>query len=111
MTTTGPSTGYRYRLPPEVKVRREAFGGILYKYGCTERGALSFINSPRLIDLLLVARERFAGDLSAAIEREVSSAGAKVRLLAALDELVKRGYLEAESVATTATAPERAAPE
>jgi len=33
-----------YRLIAEVKIRRESFGGILYKYGCADRGSLSFIN-------------------------------------------------------------------
>jgi putative mycofactocin binding protein MftB len=109
MTMTAHSVGYRYRLLPEVKIRREAFGGILYKYGCADRGTLSFVNSPRLIDLLLLAREQFAGDLSAAIEQQVSSAGARARLLTALDELRKRGYLEAEVVA--GPAPEETAAE
>ncbi|WP_052888485.1 mycofactocin biosynthesis chaperone MftB [Thermogemmatispora carboxidivorans] len=99
MTMTAHSAGYRYRLLPEVKIRREAFGGILYKYGCADRGSLSFINSPRLIELLLLAREQFAGDLSAAIEQQVSSAAAKAHLSAALAELLKRGYLEAEVLA------------
>ncbi|WP_069801957.1 mycofactocin biosynthesis chaperone MftB [Thermogemmatispora onikobensis] len=102
MTMTAHSAGSRYRLLPEVKIRREAFGGILYKYGCADRGSLSFINSPRLIELLLLAREQFAGDLSAAIEQQVFSAEAKARLSAALAELLKRGYLEAEPVAELA---------
>ncbi|MBX5456130.1 MAG: mycofactocin biosynthesis chaperone MftB [Thermogemmatispora sp.] len=110
MTMTAHSAGYRYRLLPEVKIRREAFGGILYKYGCADRGTLSFVNSPHLIDLLLLAREQFAGDLSAAIEQRVSSARSRARLLAALDELRKRGYLEAEVVANKA-APEATAAE
>jgi hypothetical protein len=31
----------RYQLIPELKIRCESFGGILYKYGCADRGALS----------------------------------------------------------------------
>src|SRR3989442_12043393 len=31
-----------------VKIRRESFGGILYKYGCADRGALSDRKSTRL---------------------------------------------------------------
>src|SRR5713226_451100 len=57
-----------YRLIPELKIRREAFGGILYKYGCADRGALSFINSPQLIELLIVSQQQHNGDLNAVIE-------------------------------------------
>ncbi len=42
----------QYRLIAEVKIRRESFGGILYKYGCADRGALSFITSPQLFTTL-----------------------------------------------------------
>ncbi|MBX5449034.1 mycofactocin biosynthesis chaperone MftB [Thermogemmatispora sp.] len=101
MTMTAHPAGYRYRLLPEVKIRREAFGGILYKYGCADRGALSFINSRSLVELLLIAREQFAGDLSTAIEERVSSAASKARLYTALDELVRRGYVAIEAVTTT----------
>jgi hypothetical protein len=38
----------RYQLIPELKIRCESFRGILYKYGCADRGALSFINSHQL---------------------------------------------------------------
>jgi len=85
-----PST---YRLIDEVKIRREAFGGILYKYGCADRGALSFINSRQLIDLLLTAQQTYAGDLSAAVEQSSFSAGGKQKLYAALDDLARRGYV------------------
>lgn len=82
-----------YRLIDEVKIRREAFGGILYKYGCADRGALSFINSRQLIDLLLIAQQRYGGDLSAAVERSSFSAIGKQKLYAALDDLARRGYV------------------
>jgi len=82
-----------YRLISEVKIRRETFGGILYKYGCADRGALSFINSPRLIELLIAAQQRFAGDLSAAIESQSYAAASKQKLYAALDDLARRGYV------------------
>ena len=85
-----PST---YRLIDEVKIRREAFGGILYKYGCADRGALSFINSQQLIDLLLTAQQTYAGDLSAAVEHSSFSATGKQKLYAALDDLARRGYV------------------
>jgi putative mycofactocin binding protein MftB len=83
----------RYRLISEVKIRREAFGGILYKYGCADRGALSFINSPQLIELLLAGQQQFQGDLNAAIESHSYSAGSKQKLYAALDDLARRGYV------------------
>ena len=83
-----------YRLISEVKIRREAFGGILYKYGCADRGALSFINSPQLIELLIMGQQQFDGDLSAAIESSAYSAGSKQKLYAALDELARRGYVQ-----------------
>ncbi len=82
-----------YRLISEVKIRRETFGGILYKYGCADRGALSFINSPQLIELLIVGQQQHAGNLSAAIEGHNYSLASKQKLYAALDDLVKRGYV------------------
>jgi putative mycofactocin binding protein MftB len=82
-----------YRLISEVKIRRENFGGILYKYGCADRGALSFINSPQLIDLLLAGQQRHAGDLGAAIESRKYSPASKQKLYAALEDLVRRGYV------------------
>lgn len=83
----------RYQLIAEVKIRREAFGGILYKYGCADRGALSFVNSPALIELLLVGQEQHEGDISAAIEHRRYSNTSKQKLHAALDDLVQRGFL------------------
>lgn len=82
-----------YRLLSEVKIRRETFGGILYKYGCADRGALSFINSPQLIELLIAGQQQHAGNLSAAIESHNYSLASKRKLYAALDDLVKRGYV------------------
>jgi putative mycofactocin binding protein MftB len=82
-----------YQLISEVKIRREAFGGILYKYGCADRGALSFINSPQLIELLLVGQQQHQGNVSAAIESRNFSVASKQKLYLALDDLVKRGYL------------------
>src|SRR5579875_4059081 len=87
-----PSTAYR--LMPEVKIRRESFGGILYKYGCADRGALSFINSPQLIDLLIAGQQHYNGDLSAAIESHRYSESGKQKLYHALDDLVRRGYVQ-----------------
>ena len=88
----------RYRLIAEVKIRREAFGGILYKYGCADRGALSFVNSPHLIDLLLSGQEQYNGDISAAIEHRRYSEASKQKLFFALDDLVRRGFLLTEPV-------------
>ena len=84
-----------YRLIPEVKIRRESFGGILYKYGCADRGALSFVNSPQLIELLIAGQQQHAGNLTAAIENHNYSVNSKQKLYAALDDLVKRGYIHA----------------
>jgi len=86
-----PST--RYQLITEVKIRRESFGGILYKYGCADRGSLSFINSPQLIELLITGQQRHNGDVSAAIESSRYSETSKQKLYIALDDLVKRGYI------------------
>jgi putative mycofactocin binding protein MftB len=82
-----------YRLIDEVKIRREAFGGILYKYGCADRGALSFINSRQLIDLLLTAQQAYGGDLGAVVEQSSYSAASKQKLYTALDDLARRGYV------------------
>jgi len=86
-----------YQLLSEVKIRRESFGGILYKYGCADRGALSFINSPQLIELLIAGQQQHHGNLSAAIESHRYSEMSKQKLYHALDDLVKRGYIEAHS--------------
>jgi putative mycofactocin binding protein MftB len=83
----------RYQLISEVKIRRESFGGILYKYGCADRGSLSFINSPQLIELLIDGQQRHNGDVSAAIESSRYSEASKQKLYIALDDLVKRGYI------------------
>ena len=83
-----------YRLISEVKIRRESFGGILYKYGCANRGAMSFINSPQLIEFLLIGQQQYQGNLSAAIENYGYSTTGKQKLYVALDELAKRGYIE-----------------
>lgn len=84
----------RYQLVPEIKIRRESFGGILYKYGCADRGALSFINSPQLIELLIASQQQYDGNLSAAIESHNYSVASKQKLYAALDELAKRGHVQ-----------------
>ena len=86
-----PST--QYQLIPEVKIRRESFGGILYKYGCADRGALSFINSPQLIELLIASQQQHHGDVSSAIESSRYSEASKQKLYSVLDDLVKRGYI------------------
>src|SRR5690348_12747624 len=83
-----------YQLIPEIKIRRETFGGILYKYGCADRGALSFINSPQLIELLITGQQQYSGDLNAAIENHSYSTASKQKLYAALDDLARRGYVE-----------------
>lgn len=90
-----------YQLIAEVKIRREAFGGILYKYGCADRGGLSFINSPQLIELLIAGQQQYHGDLRAAIESRNFSAASREKLYAALDDLARRGYVlvgQADSV-------------
>ena len=83
----------QYQLIPEVKIRREPFGGILYKYGCADRGALSFINSPQLIELLIASQQQHHGDVSGAIESSRYSEASKQKLYSILDDLVKRGYI------------------
>ena len=87
-----------YQLISEVKIRREAFGGILYKYGCADRGSLSFINSPQLVELLLVGQQQYHGNISAAIASHNYSLASKQKLFAALDDLVKRGYIHVEGL-------------
>jgi putative mycofactocin binding protein MftB len=82
-----------YCLISEVKIRRESFGGILYKYGCADRGALSFVNSPQLIELLIEGQQRYQGNLNAAIEQSNYSPASKQKLYAALNDLAKRGYV------------------
>ncbi len=83
-----------YRLISEVKIRRETFGGILYKYGCADRGSLSFINSPQLIELLIAGQQQHQGDLDAAIASSRFSEVSKQKLYHALDDLANRGYVE-----------------
>ena len=85
-----------YRLISEVKIRREHFGGILYKYGCADRGAMSFINSPQLIEFLLIGQQQYGGDLGAALEAQDYSTARKQKLSAALDDLARRGYIRVE---------------
>jgi len=77
-----------------VKIRRETFGGILYKYGCADRGSLSFINSPQLIELLIAGQQQHQGDLDAAIAHSRFSEVSKQKLYHALDDLANRGYVE-----------------
>jgi putative mycofactocin binding protein MftB len=84
----------RYQLIAEVKIRREAFGGILYKYGCADRGALSFVGSPQLIELLIEGQQQHQGNVSAAIAGHRYSEASQQQLYRALDDLVKRGYLQ-----------------
>jgi putative mycofactocin binding protein MftB len=86
----------QYRLISEVKIRRESFGGILYKYGCADRGALSFVNSPQLIELLIIGQQQHDGDMNAAIENSRYSEAGKQKLYSALDDLVKRGYIQVQ---------------
>lgn len=85
-----------YRLLAAVKIRREQFGGILYKYGCADRGAMSFINSPQLIEFLLAGQQQYGSDLSAALAAQSYSPASKQKLRAALDDLAKRGYIQIE---------------
>jgi putative mycofactocin binding protein MftB len=86
-----------YHLVAEVKIRREHFGGILYKYGCADRGAMSFINSPQLIDFLLLGQQQYGGDLGAALDAQNYSPASKQKLRAALDDLARRGYIQTEA--------------
>ena len=88
-----PQSPPTYRLIREVKIRRESFGGILYKYGCADRGALSFVNSTQLIEILLAGQQRHDGNLNEAIEQSAYSAVGKQKLYAALDDLARRGYV------------------
>jgi len=83
-----------YRLIPQVKIRRESFGGILYKYGCADRGAMSFINSPQLIEFLLIGQQQYQGNLNAAIDDRGYSTSSEEKLYRALDDLAGRGYIE-----------------
>jgi putative mycofactocin binding protein MftB len=82
-----------YRLISEVKIRRESFGGILYKYGCADRGALSFINSPQLIELLITGQQQHDGNVCEAIENSRYSEASKQKLYKVLDDLANRGYI------------------
>lgn len=95
-STQSAQSSVRYQLISEVKIRRESFGGILYKYGCADRGSLSFINSPQLIELLIAGQQQHDGNISAAIEAHRYSASSKQKLYTALDDLAKRGYLLAQ---------------
>ena len=83
-----------YQLVKEVKIRRESFGGILYKYGCADRGALSFINSPLLIELLLAGQQQYDGNVSAALATKRYTEASKQKLYNALDDLARRGYIQ-----------------
>ncbi|GAC1653552.1 MAG: hypothetical protein NVS4B12_25300 [Ktedonobacteraceae bacterium] len=96
-----PQSSVHYRLIAEVKIRRESFGGILYKYGCADRGALSFINSPQLINLLLLSQQQYASNVSAALEKSHYSEESKQKLYGALDDLVGRGYMQTTVPLTT----------
>lgn len=89
-----PQSPIHYRLIAEVKIRHESFGGILYKYGCADRGALSFINSPQLVELLIESQQHHDSDATAAIEHSRYSEASKQKLYVALDDLVKRGYVQ-----------------
>ncbi len=89
-----PQSSVHYRLIEEVKIRRESFGGILYKYGCADRGALSFINSPQLIELLIESQQHHEGNVTAAIASSRYSETSKQKLYVALDDLVGRGYVQ-----------------
>ncbi|MBO0779122.1 MAG: hypothetical protein J2P37_09885 [Ktedonobacteraceae bacterium] len=84
----------QYHLVAEVKIRREAFGGILYKYGCADRGALSFVNSPPLIELLITSQQRYHGHVNAALENRGYSEAAQQKLFNVFADLARRGYLE-----------------
>ncbi len=92
-----------YHLIPELKIRRESFGGILYKYGCADRGVLSFINSPQLIELLIEGQQEHKGDLSATIDHHHFSESSRQKLHDALDDLAKRGYVEVRSSVQSTT--------
>lgn len=89
-----PQSPVHYRLITEVKIRRESFGGILYKYGCADRGALSFINSPQLVELLIESQQHYESDVTAAIEHSRYSETSKQKLYVALADLVRRGYVQ-----------------
>ncbi|GAC1398484.1 MAG: hypothetical protein NVS4B12_13410 [Ktedonobacteraceae bacterium] len=89
-----PQSPVHYRLIAEVKIRRESFGGILYKYGCADRGALSFINSPQLVELLIESQQYHNSDVTAAIEHSHYSEASKQKLYVALDDLMRRGYVQ-----------------
>jgi hypothetical protein len=55
---------------------------------------MSFINSPQLIEFLLVGQQQYQGDLSAAIEGRGYSVASREKLYRALDDLAGRGYIE-----------------
>jgi len=54
---------------------------------------MSFINSPQLIEFLLVGQQQYQGDLSAAVESRGYSVASKEKLYRALDDLARRGYI------------------
>jgi hypothetical protein len=58
---------------------------------------MSFINSPQLIEFLLLGQQQYDGDLGAALEAQSYSPASKQRLRAALDDLARRGYIQTET--------------
>jgi len=87
----------RYRFAPHVKVRREAFGGILYHYDCSTRGELLFLKSPLIVELCMQIRDHPDADVRDLL-RNVAR-GKRItpealgRVLAHLDELERRAFL------------------
>jgi putative mycofactocin binding protein MftB len=86
-----------YRLAPHVKVRREAFGGILYHYDCGTRGDLVFLKSALMVELCVQIRDHPGADV---VELLCAVAGGKritveaiERVLAHLRELERREFL------------------
>lgn len=91
------STPPRYQLAPHVKVRREAFGGILYHYDCGTRGDLAFLKSALIVELCVQIREHPGADIGDLLH---TVAGGKritpealERVLAHLQELERRAFL------------------
>lgn len=86
----------RYRLAKGVQVRREQFGGLVYRYDATSRGRLFFLKSPLAVDILLALE----GEPRSALAETLAgvarlSTNDQQKLLALLDGLAAQGFIEA----------------
>ena len=86
------NTQQSYEVPPQVSVRQERFGGLVYRY---DNRALLFLHSRPLVDFLV----RLDGErpLGAALEEFAAERGLDDRerraLENALDQLERKGII------------------